>query len=310
MKFFLFFLVILSCFAEQKTELKEDAPIIEFFKGFLTGIGETKTIEDLKKCLKEAEPIFAKIKKALELIHTMKLEKIVEGITLLIEAVKELMGMVKPCLDGFETLKLLIKKIAHIDIKKLAQKILANIFMIIKIVKEAIDCLKKHEFNCAGKALGTLLKIMILDDFAMVSEESKEEEFIKGFLKALGETTDPKALIVCAKDLEKHIEEILAAIQKIISLKPLEMLKGLGELVVAVTRIFNMLKPCTDGYPKVLELIKAVETAEIKKIFERFMKNPFPIVMLIVSLINNIIGKDWADIGLNLGKLLKAIFIA
>eukprot|EP00831_Metopus_contortus_P067665 TRINITY_DN603_c0_g1_i11.p1 TRINITY_DN603_c0_g1~~TRINITY_DN603_c0_g1_i11.p1 ORF type:complete len:113 (-),score=37.12 TRINITY_DN603_c0_g1_i11:23-361(-) len=77
----------------------------EFMEGFLKGIREVKSIEDLLKCMKHSEEIIEKIKKAISLIRKFSIESILEGFSMLFEALYQLEEMLMPCLEGFDQFK-------------------------------------------------------------------------------------------------------------------------------------------------------------------------------------------------------------
>ena len=144
--------------------LSEEDPIEEFVKGFLMGIGETKSIDDLMKCIKEIESIIANIQEAFILIKTMTIENIIKGINKLIEAVQNFTEMIKPCSTGYKVLEKLIIAIANTDISKIIQKLLNNITKILSIITSGIACIKDKEYRCIGKQIGALLKVLLLDE--------------------------------------------------------------------------------------------------------------------------------------------------
>lgn len=147
-------------FLSSEEELRSNA--VDFMKGFIEGIGEKGDIEKLLKCLKDLESIFNKIKEALNELKHINLQNLIKGLTMLFSAVRELMEMIKPCSEGFETIKKLIQAIAHPDIKKIAMKILMHSGQFIGHVTEAIKCFGTQNYHCAGKAVGSLLKIIFL----------------------------------------------------------------------------------------------------------------------------------------------------
>lgn len=73
----------------------------DFLVGFLKGIGESKSINDLKRCIKSGERIFNEIIQAIKLIKTLNLSKVIQGVALLVKAVNELLAMIKPCMNGY-----------------------------------------------------------------------------------------------------------------------------------------------------------------------------------------------------------------
>jgi tetratricopeptide (TPR) repeat protein len=304
MKFLFFVLAFTACFAE----VDEDSPVIDFFTGFLKGIGEGKGIEDLKKCLKEAEAIFQKIKEAIELIKTKNPIKVLEGVKKLIDALKQLTEMIKPCMEGYEQIKKLIEKLKKIDPKKIVAKILANIATVIKLITEAASCYAAKKYECFGENLGKLIKLLILDA-EIDQEDSPMVAFLKGFFTGIEEKENIEGLLKCVKDIEGIFDEIVQAIKMIISLNPVDVIKGIGKLIAAVTKLMDMLEPCIKGHTQLEKLIEAIKNIDIKKIFEKIMKNPMGIIMQLIQFIQAITDKEWNTAGKCFGRALKALFL-
>eukprot|EP01022_Parablepharisma_sp_SALTPOND_P031681 TRINITY_DN8128_c0_g1_i1.p2 TRINITY_DN8128_c0_g1~~TRINITY_DN8128_c0_g1_i1.p2 ORF type:complete len:234 (+),score=19.30 TRINITY_DN8128_c0_g1_i1:226-927(+) len=168
MKLLLAFLLVTAVLAEQQSTLpveEVNSNAFEFVKGFLEGIGEKGDINKLLHCIKDLEHIFAEIKEALEYLKKMKLPDIIHGLTLLFNAVREFVGMLKPCTEGFEVLKHLISEMIHPNIRKIAMHIIMHPGKFIHDITEAIACFGKHDYHCAGRHVGGLLKIMFLQGF-------------------------------------------------------------------------------------------------------------------------------------------------
>jgi hypothetical protein len=137
--------------------------LLDFMKGFLEGLNEKGDFNELLKCLKDVDPIIAKIMQAIELILKMQLQDVVKGVMLLFEAVTQLIKLVTPCAKGFSQLEKLLKAILHADIISIARKILSNPQPYIKDLTDCVNAFKQGNFLQAGKDIGDVLYRLFLD---------------------------------------------------------------------------------------------------------------------------------------------------
>lgn len=185
-----------------------DNPIYDFLSGFLLGLHETKKVEDLLKCLKNADHILEKIREALEKIaHLKSLDDLLLGLKMLFAALTELEELLKPCLDGFEQFKRLMKEIRNIDFEKLLHKLISHWPYYIDDIVECIIALAKGHNTKAGKFLGDILYRLFLVD-STVHPIPCWAKYIEGFLKGIHE---PKTLM----DIHKCIANALPFIIKL-----------------------------------------------------------------------------------------------
>lgn len=296
MKYFVIFCLIAATLAEPMPE----NGMLDFLEGFFAGIHETGKIEDIKECIKEAEHIFEDIKKAIELIKTLKIQNVIEGVTLLIKAIKELGEMLKPCIDKLVQLKKLIEKLKHLDIKKIAMKIITHPGQVIAFVHSAINCFAKKDFKCAGKAIGDLLYLLVL---TRVDEVFDTVAFLTGFLEGLGETEGVEGLLKCIGNIEEVIEDIKAAINEIIK-NPANAATLIISLVI---KIYGYFGDCADGYKTLKMLIEKAKKADVTKIIEKIKNNAIFLLISVYKIYDNF-NKDWKEVGAGFGEILKIIF--
>eukprot|EP00826_Nyctotherus_ovalis_P047082 TRINITY_DN5371_c0_g1_i1.p1 TRINITY_DN5371_c0_g1~~TRINITY_DN5371_c0_g1_i1.p1 ORF type:complete len:170 (-),score=56.05 TRINITY_DN5371_c0_g1_i1:102-611(-) len=163
MKIAFVFLLLAAVFASESAVT--DGPTVEdFLKGFLKGIGEEKSIDDLRKCIHNIQDIMKRISDALKLILTFEFDNVFEGITQLIAAIRDFNRAVQPCLEGYNVLAKLLKAIGQADIGRMVRKILQDPFTFIGLIREAIRCHREKMFECFGLNLGSLLKMLFLDE--------------------------------------------------------------------------------------------------------------------------------------------------
>jgi len=280
----------------------------DFLKGFLEGIGEAHAFEQLKKCLKDMEQVFHKLKEALQHLKHMKLKEVIKGVKLLVSAVKEFVAMLKPCISGLKRLEKLIMEIAHINIMKIAFHIIRHPSRFIHAITDAIGGFAGHDYHKAGKGVGALLAVMFLG-----REEAgaiNPIEFIKGLLIGIGEQGNMDPLIKCIKDAEHIFKKILEALEHIKKKKFNEVIKGITILISAVQELMQMLEPCSKGFNQLKKLINALKHPDIKKIAMRVLMHLSEIIADVMTAIGCFKSGDSKCAGKAVGEILKFIFIA
>ncbi len=155
-----------DAFASVRGGLSDSAT--DFLKGFLQGIQDKGNVTDLSKCVKDFKSIFIKLTLAVENIKKMDVGGLTKGLTLLIEAIGELLTAIKPCSDGFEQIKKLIDAMGNINILRLVFRILAYPTPYIEDVKDCVEAFKKELYQRAGKDIGDILFRLFLEEVSRV----------------------------------------------------------------------------------------------------------------------------------------------
>lgn len=140
----------------------ESTPMVDFMTGFLVGIAEKGTIANLMSCIKESEALFAKFKSSMEHIKNMGNEDLNEGAKLLIEATKDLLDMLKACMETYSSLKKLASEVGRADIKKMVQKMLSSPGTYFHLSIDALEGFLDKKYANAGKGIGTMLRLLFL----------------------------------------------------------------------------------------------------------------------------------------------------
>ena len=139
--------------------------LIDFLNGLLDGFGIKEDIEKLKKCLQiysEFQKFIQQLQEALEHLKNMNFNDLKIGIELLFKAVSGLFAAISPCLQAGSMIKKLITMITSANIVKIVLSILSHPIGFTKDVVNAISCLSKGDYYCAGHAVGDILRIVLL----------------------------------------------------------------------------------------------------------------------------------------------------
>jgi predicted transcriptional regulator len=307
MKGFLIFTILIAlCFARPAIREPKANEMFDFVKGFLEGINETGDINKLMKCIKEGETIFKKIIDALNLIKKMNPIDVMKGVTLLVEAIKQLLDTLQPCMEGFNELKKVYEAIRHIDIKKIVTRIITHPGEIIKDITDAIDAFNKKDFHKFGHAVGDLLRRLLLDKVG----DAPIVDFIGGFLVGINEVKTIEDLKKCIGEADQIIEKIVLSLKMISSLKFTEMLRGFEKLFEAMLELEMMLRPCLDGFTQFNKLIQAIMHADITELLLRILRNIGPFIQDINDCIESFEREDYKQAGQDIGDILFRLFLA
>lgn len=299
-----------------ETYLETSNPVFDFVSGFLKGIKEEKGIQDLIKCLKNADQILEKIKKALEVIMKMKsLEELLAGLKLLFAAFLELEEMVKPCLEGFHQFKRLLKEIRHADLNKIMAKLIKSWPFFLSEIIDIVVCFANGKFECAGHGLGEILNRLFLEGRLLESNGGNPIfDFLNGFLQGIHEPKQVEDLMKCMKNADQILQKIMDAVQLIVAgLKKVNLdtiLKGFNMLFSAIYDLEKALLPCLKEYTQFIKLLEAIKSCNLVKIIFRILSNPNPYIEDFMDMIDCFEEGDFLQAGSDLGDILYRLFMA
>lgn len=139
-------------------------PLVDFIKGLLLGLGERKEIDSLIPCIAMGEEIIKKLIEALILVRkNPNPEGLLKGLQDFINAMKDLIKMLEPCIEGFEKLTMLMQALAVASPGQMLLKIIIHRNEFTKNILQAIESYSKRNFEQCGKAVGELCKIFFFD---------------------------------------------------------------------------------------------------------------------------------------------------
>eukprot|EP00826_Nyctotherus_ovalis_P013830 TRINITY_DN13798_c0_g2_i1.p1 TRINITY_DN13798_c0_g2~~TRINITY_DN13798_c0_g2_i1.p1 ORF type:complete len:114 (+),score=17.37 TRINITY_DN13798_c0_g2_i1:39-380(+) len=100
------------------------------------------------------------------------------------------------------------------------------------------------------------------------------------------------------KDMNRVMQKVKVAVELIKQMTLQSIIKGIDVLIIAVTDILHIVKPCTSSYETLQKLIKAINNAEITVVMKKFKQNWFRYFGYVLTILN----------GLNEGKYKRAGF--
>lgn len=319
-----FLVLLLACAMCMPSDIEEDEAIkpediLKFFKGFLEGIGEKGGIEELKKCIDNAEGIIRDIIEAIKLIATKKFENIIMGVTKLVEAVKKLLDMIAPCAASLKELMKLIEKLKHIDIMKLAMKILGHLTEFIAYITTAIQCFQKEDLACAGLNIGKFLRVLFLDDSMegdFVIPEFGFDDFVKilqGFLGGINQSGSLGSTLECVNhmpDIYKEFMDLIELIKNIHWSNIEELAEAIIKLGDAVKVILNSIIPCSKSPAEVIAIITKIGSITGELLLEHLLKHIGSLLADITAAIGHVQAAKWTEFGGDLGDVFYVLLLA
>ena len=135
--------------------------IEDFLRGLLEGLNEKGDVNDLLKCTQGLEDAVNKVTEAFKLIGKRSFEYILAGIIMLVQAVKEIMNILKPCSDGYAQFKKLVVAMQKTKPIQLVMRVLADLNTYITLIEDFIKTITRQDFQ-AGKDLGQILDKLYL----------------------------------------------------------------------------------------------------------------------------------------------------
>jgi len=285
MKFLVFLLAIIAARSAVVYPLTDsempELKVIDFITGFFEGLNEKGDINKLLECLHGVEKIIDKVIEGLELIITLKPDKVIQGMRMIVEAVKELLVKIKPCSEGFQQILKLLEAFKNIDIIKIAFRFIANPDFYIKEIRKAIEAFKNKDFYQAGKSVGTFLYKLFLAKAASPEDDvdvmTAIIESLKGFLRTFNKGKNVDEILICVNEFYGVSAYIKTAIEmiKAIDIKDVKTLfYAMISVVEAVKRVILALIPCHEtkqNLKDIWELIKKIDMGErIQRIMMEF----------------------------------------
>ena len=284
-------------------------PFLDFVTGFLEGLNVKGDINKILECVKGGEGIIEKIIEAIKfLIHIdfKHLDDIIKGIKMLVEAVQDIIKIIQPCTQSIQEIQKLIYALININFIKLAWKIITHASTFIHDITDAIDAFGKKDFKRAGKDVGHLLYLLFLES---TLESNLVLDFIKGFLEGVNEKGDVNELLKCLKDVEPLINQIIEAIQLILTMKIENIMKGVTLLIQAVTELINLLQPCSKGFEQLEKLIEAIFNTDIMKIIMKIIANLPKFIEDFTIIIQAFNSGDFEKAGKALGDIFFRLYL-
>lgn len=282
----------------------------DFMRGFFKGLGETKSADDMKKCIHDINDAINKIVESFKLIITFEFENIIKGMQMFLDAMKEFNEAIEPCMNGYLVLEKLVKAILNSDFNRTMQKIMDNLILYVGYIHGFIQDMQNKEYESAGKNLGALLRSLFLSEvFAEDYGKQNALDFLKGFIEGLGGHFNATDFDPCVKDIQHIVDAIKLAIQSLMSGEFDKVLEGVRQLIQAANQLLNDINKCAKGVKVIGDLINAIRSANPIELAWKIIDNFGNLVNIFNKIISCIGDEDFYCVGNSFGNLLKILFL-
>ena len=132
--------------------------------GVLIGMKFPDT-DSAMKCIHDIPDLYYEIEEAIDLIETLdfkNIQKLIQGIALLLQDVMTILNGIKPCYSDSEYLDFIISKLQNINVYDLVLKMLIQSSKLYQTIKLAIQDWNKKDYKAFGEDLGTFFYLAIL----------------------------------------------------------------------------------------------------------------------------------------------------
>jgi len=282
-------------------------PYIDFVEGFLTGLNEKGDVNQLLKCVKNIEPLFYDIMEALSLILKLDLKDIMEGLSQLINAIREIIDILTPCSEGFEQLKKFGEAIRNVNLNKIIAKIIQNIAAFIKDIMECFNDYNDKDYYDFGKDLGDIMFRLFLQEATPEFEFDDFVKFVEGLLEGMGHGQKFKDIENCLEQFPEIYKEVAEAIKLIKELdwkNIFKLYQAIIKLIDAVKKVFAAIKPCSTAPHEIEEMINKLLHINLEKLLQKIISNSASLIVDFMQAVQSLKDKKFLDAGKKLGDIL------
>lgn len=309
---FALFVVFIAAteYQPEEFQLENDAANFkDFIKGFLEGIGIKNGIEEILKCAKEeGEAIIKKVQEAIshfKHINIIHIQEIIKGLKCLVEAVHMIISMIGDCGKNVKEIIKLINAIKNINWMSLAYHVIKNAPSIIKDIASLVSAFAKKDLYAAGKALGDLVKKIIVG----AQLENPVTDFFQGLFKGIKAEEEYEKIWVCVNDAEKLVLEIIEAVKLIITGNPLNFIKAIAMITDAGKKLIAMINPCLENTKRLKLLIENIKNTNWINLGIKLIKNFKGVWDNVKLIIAGVKAQKFYDVGLGFGDILDFAFL-
>ena len=138
------------------------SPSEDFVKGFLRGIKETKSPQEMIKCMKSLDFILEELHQSIEYIKKFTPEDVIHGVTLMFKAMMDLISILRPCSKDYPVVTQLINAMMNFHFRVLIEKIKTHIMDLVGYIGSAINDFNMADYEEFGRDIGKILYVLFL----------------------------------------------------------------------------------------------------------------------------------------------------
>ena len=254
----------------EEDEVRADK-MQEFVAGILEGVNESGDINNLIPCIKSHDTILRRFRQALDHLSIRHPEELRRGLVMFIEASKELLDMLKDCMEKFPVLKKLAELLISPDYVRIINKILVHFAQFITDVTKAKTCFTEGHYHCAGESIGDILEFIFLTYEMEEPTAGKMQEFVAGILEGINEPGDINKLVPCIKADDTIFQKFRESLENLSLRHPDKLRKGLTMFFEASKLVLDMLKACMDDFPFLKKISGYLVNPDYMRIVNKIM---------------------------------------
>ena len=293
-------LLFLNATKEQKLDF------LAYSRGFLEGLEERNTnIDQLKSCLRNGSEVMYHYRSALEIMKVIKIQNLLDGLKAMLNTTNLYLKNLKPCMQNYRQLQLLLAAIAKANIRKTMEYIMKNPKDFLTNVLRALNCYRMNNSQCVGKATGTIQRILFLS----APKLDQYRHFFSGFLDGIHEVRTIDDLMRCMGDAIPIMNNIDEAINMISQLTIRSVIKGLYILFKSNIELNIVARPCLTPLGQVTRLANAVMNANLDRIRDKLSQIPLPFIVDLIEAVRAANDADYTRCGQSVGDIMYRIFL-
>jgi cathepsin B len=306
----------------QHLAVGDKADTLNFFKGFLKGVGSTEVFDNIKECISDSKSIINNLAQGVKDIETKNLAKVQEGIALIGKACEALPAAVQQCKAGGADVATLLKLIKTFKspasfIYYVGKSLLINRVEVYGEINHALAAYHSHDFETFGYWVGKAMDTIFLGDNAAVSTVDSKEEvvaFTKGFLAGIAADSVFDELKACISESKTFFTQISTAIADIRSKDAARVKDGIILLGQAVQLIPQAARDCQAAQYEVAKLVKLATAFTNPQSFIYFVGkslliNHIEVIHEVTNAVDAFEHKDYYNLGYWVGKAMDTIFL-
>jgi hypothetical protein len=296
---------------KSKAPVPIEDMIMDIIGGLLAALDEYVPITNMQPCVTTVLPDIKKTIEAIQKANTTnwtKPEEIFSFMSFVMSTLKDFVNTAKPCTHAFDDIKRILDKFSKIDPDKVLQRLMDNAFNLIFMLGEGLKSIKEGHYKAGAKSFGDAIFLVLLEKDSEALRTAAD--FLTGLLEGLNEQGDVKELLKCVTDIEAIYAKIITALQLILKMNFVDLVKGVQLLIEAVKQLIDTLQPCATGFTQLQRLAKAIINTSILDIVAKIAMNIGPYIHDITDCITAFNEGNHRRAGSDIGDILFRLYLA
>ena len=162
MKALLAILLIVAVSADEFNNYSlKDGPM-DYLRGFMLTIGETKKIDQFLECMKDFSRICFLVQDGINLLLTFDIRKMILGATNVVQGAKDYIVIINKCQKGYPILEKLFHDIIMTSRYVFLNRFYDNYNAVMKLFRSGVACFRNGDYACSGVDTGKILTLLYI----------------------------------------------------------------------------------------------------------------------------------------------------